>query len=184
MTRLLSRPVFAIGSVLLLIGALLATWAVWMKEAYDQASARIDRVEPRHARLAGLGAAGEALDAALAKALDLTSRLAYPASVDATQAGAALQKSMRELAEAAGATVTGSQLMQSREEDGYDVLRVSVKLTTSLESLSRFLAAVGEHDPRVQVATLRISPDPRLGRSESEHRLICDLALTAMRIGS
>ena len=184
MTRVLSRPVFAIGSLLLLLGMMLLGWASWLKEEYDLAAARIERVEPRYARLAGLRAAGGQLDAALAGALDLSSRLAYPPSTDAIQAGAALQKSMRELAEGAGATVTGSQLMQSRQEAGYDVLRVTVKLTTSLESLTRFLGAIADHDPRVQIATLRISPDPRLGRSEAEHRLICDLAVTAMRISS
>ncbi|MCB1907711.1 MAG: hypothetical protein KDH15_10100 [Rhodocyclaceae bacterium] len=169
---------------MLLVVVLLACWAWWLKGEYDLAVARIERVEPRHARLAGLVAATGQIDAALSRAVDLSSRLAYPSSLDATQAGAALQKSMRELAEAAGATVTGSQLMQSRAEDGYDVLRVSVKLATNLEALTRFLDAIAEHGPEVHVATLRISPDPRLGRGEAADRLICDVAVTAMRISS
>lgn len=184
LSTLLARPAWAVGvSAALALGCVLLG-GLWLYGEYRAATHRIDRVEPRYARLAGLEAAAASLDAALAKANARSLDLAYPASLDAAQAGAAMQKAARELAESAGLTVSGSRLLPATSGPGFDEFRVTLKVDGSLTALNQLLLAVDKQKPAIRIGALQVMPDPRIGSSELGHRISAEVAFVARRFAT
>ena len=94
--------------------------AAFVVSRHVWAQDRLAEVEPRYARLVGLGESGPALDTALAARRAFLARHAYPASQDVARAGSdALQKA-RETLSRAGLDVSTTQVLAPKEVDGFD----------------------------------------------------------------
>lgn len=147
---------------------LLLVFAVWVSHClgwlFDNLDA-IDTAEPRIARLAGYVAAEEKIKDAITQLDGEAALLAFPASMDSSQAGAQLQQELRAFAETAGLTVRGSQLDQqaANEEEGqtFDELTVQLNMVGEPMAIDDFLTRVYAAEPLMLIESINVSK-PRL----------------------
>jgi hypothetical protein len=147
---------------------LLLVFAVWVSHClgwlFDNLDA-IDTAEPRIARLAGYVAAEEKIKGAITQLDGEAALLAFPASMDSSQAGAQLQQELRAFAETAGLTVRGSQLDQqaANEEEGqtFDELTVQLNMVGEPMAIDDFLTRVYAAEPLMLIESINVSK-PRL----------------------
>ena len=106
----------------LLAAALLACLALGAFKVYDKhrwAALRLAEIEPRYARLAGLQASAPQLDELAQQLRERMAQYAYPAGDDPSYAGNGALQRVRELAAAAGLSVTSSQALAAQEKEGF-----------------------------------------------------------------
>lgn len=123
---------------------------------------RIERLQGYVASEAELRQAHEVFTAALG-------RMAYPTGIGQSEAGAELQQALRGLAENAGMTISGSQLVQqpsviadeNSEPPMFETLVVRLSMTGSPESIHEFMLAIAEFQPALAVDSLAVTK-PRL----------------------
>jgi len=135
--------------------------------------------EPRLARLLGLREAGgdvrrarEAAESALAGAV-------YPADAAADRIGTELQQRLRALGDAAGVSISGSQVIDGREEDGFQQIVVAMSFEATHEQLQHFLQSLSVQSPAVFVESLVVMPTH--SRAGPEKRLMVQARLCALR---
>ncbi|MDR2690189.1 MAG: type II secretion system protein M [Azoarcus sp.] len=153
-----ARASFAVGFCVVLVLApclFVLTYLVhktlWAKEA-------IDAGEPRLARLLGLREAATQIGAARATAENSLARFAYPPSTAADRIGAELQQRLRAAADSAEVTVSGSQVIHTREENGLEYIPVTVNFEATHAKVQLFLQALGEQTPVIYIDSLIIVP--------------------------
>lgn len=120
----------------------------------------IARVEPQIGRLLGYEVVGDEFDVALELATLRLRETSYAAG-EGSQAGARLQQSLRNFAEDAGLTVTGSQLIAQEERPEadpmlFEMLSVDLSLQGLPDALDRFLAEVRLHSPSLAMSKMDI----------------------------
>ena len=158
-----ARVVVAAGS-----GVVLLILVIWVSQCIGWLVANlsaIDTAEPRIARLAGYAEVEERLKDTIATLDTEAAMLAFPASIDSSQAGAQLQQQLRAFAETAGLTVRGSQLEQdpADEEAGrvFDELTVQLNMVGEPMAIDDFLTRLFEAEPLMVVKSINVSK-PRL----------------------
>lgn len=134
-----------LGAALVL--ALLAGQYVVRKHLW--ATERLEEIEPRYARLLGLQAAGPQLEESLKRARAVLPRLGHGPDRDAAQVGNDLQQLGRRALQAAGLSVTSSQVMPPRAEAGFDRIAVSLQGEGALSAVQVALAALQAETPPV-----------------------------------
>lgn len=173
---LLSLPCEArnlVMAVVLIVSMMLLTLLSFSFTAAYQSWAEINRSAPRIARLKGYELARENIDEASTAALVALQDLAFNVVSDQAQEGAKLQQVLRAFAEDAGLTISGSQLLQSRDSDsvpqGFSLIRVRLDVTGMPEALIEFLGEVYGHSPMLDVIKLNIGKEkePRNRRQEA-----------------
>ena len=161
--------------LLYLAGDLLAARAGYQRE--------IDRLEPRIARLRGLVESERVLGQSSEKLATRVGDLVYPVSDDNAGVSAALQNSVREIATDAGLTVSNSQVLKAKEEEGFE--RIGLKLTVSgdIAALNAALLDLSTYTPLLLVESIEIWPDRRSGRKEEapDQTLTATLELLSLR---
>ena len=143
-----SRSAIALAvGVLVFIGgatAYVVSTHVWARD-------RLAELEPRYARLVGLGQSGVALDAALAERQAFLVRHAYPVSQDVARAGSdALQKA-RETLSRAGLEVSSTQILPAKEVEGFDRIALLLRLEGDLSALQGALVVLPGLTPSLYV---------------------------------
>lgn len=176
-------PSWAWAAWLLALAAALGygVWRVWT--VHQNASTQLESLEPRYARLTGLGAEGQRLDAALAKAREALERHAYPASRDASQAGNDAQQRAREIFTKAGLDVISIQLLPAKAADRFDRIPVTLRLEGDLAALQAALAALPAMAPTLFVAGFNVQGAGAL-QPERPLRVVAQLELFALRARS
>ena len=163
--------------------ALLLYFAADLLGMRAQYQREIDRLEPRIARLRGLVESEELLDSSRNNIGTRVQNLVYPASEDRAAVSAALQKNVREIASDAGLTVSNSQVLKVKEEEGFD--RIGLKLTVSgnMAALDTALLDLATYLPLLLVESIEIWPD-RQSRKKDEQphqSLTASLQLLSLR---
>jgi general secretion pathway protein M len=161
--------------LLYLVGDFLA-----VRQGYQQ---EIERLEPRIARLKGLTESEQRLAQSADRLGSRLRDLAYPVSLDRATVSATLQNNVREIVATAGLSVTNSQVLPVREEEGFD--RIGVKLTVSgdVAALDAALMELSTYVPLLLIESIEIWPERQSRRSDTPppQRLTASLQLLSLR---
>jgi general secretion pathway protein M len=141
----------------LLVLAGLVAWAVarvW--SVHEAAREQLETIEPRHARLVGLGTERVRLEEALRQASEALGRHVYPASRDVSQAGNDAQQRVRETFTKAGLEVVSIQLLPAKSGAQFDRIPVSLRLEGEMTALQAGLAVLPSTLPTLFVEGLNL----------------------------
>lgn len=171
-------------TVWLLLGAAAlayAGWRVW--NANEVARAQLETVEPRYARLVGLGEDRARLEAELARADEALGRHAYPASRDVSQAGNDAQQRARDIFTKAGLDVVSIQLLPARTAEQFDRIPVTLRLEGDMPALQAALAVLPTLSPTLFVQGFNVQGAGGV-RPERALRVVVQFELFVLRARS
>lgn len=149
-------PPWAWAFWLLVLAGLLAYAASRVWSVHERAGDLLETIEPRYARMVGLGADRARLEATLAQAGAALGRHAYPAGRDVSQAGNDAQQRVRDLFAKAGLDVSSIQLLPAKATARFDRIPVSLRLEGELTALQAALAAMPSMSPTLFVEGLSV----------------------------
>ncbi|MDD3676585.1 type II secretion system protein GspM [Thauera propionica] len=174
-----------VGATLVALAAVLGVLAYLLAAKLAWAQDVLDAIEPRYARLLGLREVRPQLEASLAEIGTTLPRYAYPAELDLGRIGADVQERVRELAEAAGLSVAGSQILPVRAHAGFVQVPLKVTVDGTLEGLRTLLAGLDRGSPAVLVDQLQVNAGvrrARRGQPAQEERLSAQINLSVLRL--
>lgn len=125
--------------------------AAYIASIHAWAGARLAELEPRYARLVGVGESGAALDAALLERKVFLARRVYPSSQDIARAGSDALQRAREMFSKSGLIVSSSQVLAAKEVDGFDRIPLVFRLDGDLAALQAALVVLPTHTPSLFV---------------------------------
>jgi general secretion pathway protein M len=167
-------------AVVLVAVVLVARYVVekhlWGKETLEQ-------IEPRYARLLGLRDISAKLDEALKGSRTALSRLGHPAGRDAAQVGNDLQQVARRALQAAGLSITSSQVLSPRAESGFERVSVSLQADGSLSGVQIALAALQTETPRILFESVSLQSTGRTA-DDGTPIVSCRLTVAVLRLQS
>lgn len=156
MTR--ERATLWAGAFWLLLIAAAVVWATQgVLGLHRQAQQQIETIEPRYARLLGLGADKARLQEAAASAARAIERHAYPATRDASQAGNDAQQRVRDVFSKGGLDVVSIQVLPARAIKQFDRIPISLRVDGELAALQATLAALPSLSPTLFVEGANLS---------------------------
>ena len=148
-----NRSALALALGLLLFAAGASSYViskhVWARD-------RLAELEPRYARLVGLGESGPRLDAALVERRAFLSRRAYPVSQDVAQAGSDALQRARETFARAGLNVTSTQVLPPKEAEGFDRIPLLFVMDGDLTALQSALVVLPTQSPEVFIESFKV----------------------------
>lgn len=174
----------ALVSVVLTLGVLLLLAVVAARAVVERhlwARDILAQLEPRHARYLGLRDTGGQLEEALKQTRTALSRLGHPSERDAAQVGNELQQVARRGLQAAGMTVSSSQVLDPRSESGFDRIVVSLQAEGPLSGAQLALAALQGETPRIVFESVVLLATGRVANDGSPI-VNCRLTLSVLRI--
>lgn len=172
--------VVAAGLALLLLLLLiyivvsLATWFI----GYDR---RLGDLEPRISRLQGYTLSVDDLRESTAQIEETLSAVAYPPGSGTEATGTAVQQLLRQRMEAAGFSVTGSQLLEPRDHESFDEIQVSLNVSGPIEALDDVLLDLADARPVLWVRAINLLP-ARVRRGSEEQVISGVLSISAVRL--
>lgn len=175
------RASLSVAVTLLVLLALAGMAVAYVAHKHRWAQDLLAQIEPRHARLLGLRAAGPELEAQLAQARRELERLAYAAAVDATQAGNDAQQRVRRVLEQAGLQVLSSQVLPAVEDQGLDRIPLALRVDGPLAALQAALAGLAAEAPIVAVDSMTVQTIGAVRAGQVPDRLSVQLVLSVMR---
>ncbi|MBI1905193.1 MAG: hypothetical protein HYS20_02970 [Rhodocyclales bacterium] len=156
--------------VVTLAGALsvlcvMVVWLGWVQwQRYDAA---LDTAAPRIARMQGIAVAHQEIATALEGTRAILSRYAYPPEVEAVRAASDFQARVRDVLQAAGLNIVGSQQFPARAGAGFEEIGLSLSLQGTLAQLRIGMIALRTIAPSVRVDQMRLQPvDSRAGQDK------------------
>lgn len=151
MSRIPGRIVFIQIAILLAFAAPLVAGGayVWHKHAWAQA--RLEELEPRHARLQGVRDLLPDLEKAAQDARSVLDKAAYPATTDAIKAGNDAQQRIRSVFEASQLAIVSVQVLEPKEEEGFQRIRVVLQADGVLPKLQEAVIRLKDLAPMVMV---------------------------------
>ena len=170
-----SAIALAVG-VLVFVGGLTA----YVVSRHVWAQGRLAEVEPRYARLVGLGESGPALDTALAERRAFLARHAYPASQDVARAGSDALQRARETLSRAGLDVSTTQVLSAKETDGFDRIPLMLRVEGDLPALQAALTALPALSPSLFFESFNVQI-VGIPRSDGPQRLTLQANLFVLR---
>lgn len=171
------RHSLVIGAVVwvLVLGGLAAWLGVELWSTHVQARQQIESIEPRMARLLGLGSDKARLETAARDLRAQAERHAYPATRDATQAGNDAQQRVRDLLTRAGLDVLQIQVLPPRQAGAFDRIPIALRCEGELAAVHAALAALSSSAPSLFVEGFSMqgsaAPDARAQRVATELQL-------------
>jgi len=151
----LRQGAILIGSILICLLPF-AVAGAYIYHKHQWAQARLDELEPRYARLAGLEAQQADVRLALERANAMRVQYIYPATADANQTGNMAQQRVRDILSAAGLQVVSSQVLPAKEEKGFDRIPLSVRAEGEWLAVQSALAVLGSQTPIILMGELEI----------------------------
>ena len=164
------RPTLVVGCTLGLFLLLVLYWILHFWLLRQDFAEEIESIQPRTARLLGISESHEQLQVASTAARGSLRELAYPAGKDSATAAAAMQQSLRELMAGAGLSVSGSQILPTREADGFDRLSLDISAQGNIDALDEALLRLELMRPLVLVESLSVKPARERRRSRARQR--------------
>lgn len=165
---------------LLVLAGVAAVAAARVWSVYEAAREQLETLEPRHARMVGLGADRERLQAALAQANEALGRHAYPSGRDVSQAGNDAQQRVREIFSKAGLDVVSIQLLPAKTAAPFDRIPVSLRIEGEMTALQTALAVLPTVSPTLFVDGLSLQGASGL-RPAGPARVVAQLELFVLR---
>lgn len=141
---------------LLLLGGLLALGVQWWWNLHETAARQIETVEPRYARLLGLGNDKTRLQEVTAQVARDIERHAYPGSRDASQAGNDAQQRVRDAFSKSGLDVISIQVLPARATRHFDRIPIAMRVEGELPTMQATLAALPGLSPSLFVEALTV----------------------------
>jgi general secretion pathway protein M len=175
MSLLQRRALVSVTVTLMLVLVLALLAGQYVLRQHWQAAETLAQVEPRYARLLGLRDTGGRLEEALKQARAALSRLGYPAERDAAQVGNDLQQVARRALQAAGVSVTSSQVLSPRGETGFERISAAIQGEGALSRVQIALAALHTEAPAITVDSLVLQA---AGRAAEDGTPIVSIRLT------
>lgn len=167
----------------LVIGGLVAAAVSVAWTVHARSRERIESVEPRFARLVGLGNDTARVKELTVQAQRAIERHAYPVTRDVSQAGNDAQQRVRDLFSKAGLEVVSIQVLPVRGGDkSFDRIPITLRADGELSAVQASLAALPSLAPSVFVEGFSIQ-----GASMSESapaRVVLELQLHTLRARS
>jgi len=165
---------------LLLVAALLgyAGWRTWF--AHQAALEYLGDLEPRHARVLGLGADRLRLEATAERAAKELGRHVYPVGRDVSQAGNDAQQRVRDSFAKAGLDVISIQLLPAKETPQFDRIPVSLRLEGEMTALQTALAALPAMSPTLFVEGFSLQGASAL-KPDAPVRVVAQFELFVLR---
>lgn len=136
--------------VLIVIGDF---WFMHQEYAKD-----IENITPRTARLSGFIQSEKQLAVAASKVEGTLATLAYPSTSDGALTAASMQQEIREVMASAGLSVSGSQILPSREVEGFERLNLNITVVGNIGSVDEAISNMRELRPLVLVKSMNIKP--------------------------
>ncbi|MEM6486182.1 MAG: type II secretion system protein GspM [Pseudomonadota bacterium] len=146
--------------------------------AFDYTRER-DRLEPRLARLGGLQESGELLEERRSAATASLATAIYPSSNDESALAAELQSSVRQVVIDSGLSVTNSQVLPIRDEDGFKKVKIKLTAGGTLAALDAALVGLTAHSPTLSIESLDTFP-ARVSRRRARAASRQEQALTVV----
>lgn len=170
------------STVALVVGALIFVGGLssYVVSKHAWAQSRLAELEPRFARLVGLGESGPAIDAALAERRAVLVRHVYPVSQDVARAGSDALQRARETFAKAGMDVSSTQVLPAKEAGGFDRIPLVLRLEGELAALQSALIVLPGQAPSLFIEGLHVQT---LGmpRPDGPQRLSVQANLFALR---
>ncbi len=141
---------------LLALAGAVAVAAVRVWSVHEAAREQLETLEPRYARMVGLGADSARLQTALAQAGQALGRHVYPAGRDVSQAGNDAQQRVREIFSKAGLDVVSIQLLPVKTVAPFDRIPVSLRIEGEMTALQAALAVLPTMSPTLFVEGLSL----------------------------
>lgn len=167
----------------LIVGAVLSAVAaagLWVWQKHQWGMSQLAELEPRHARLLGLQASGNALGQTLSNAQVLLSRKTYPASQDAAQAGNTAQQHVRTLFVDSKLDIISIQVLPAKELKHFDRIGVVVRVEGELVGLHNAMSLLDAQTPTIWLDSLSIQT-VGLVKPKSAQRLAAQFTLSVLR---
>lgn len=161
-----TRPNIVVGCSLGLIALFAFYWILHFWMLRQEFAGEIEAVQPRTARLLGIMESFDQLDTATGQVGSTLRELTYPANRDTATTAAAMQQDIRELMTTAGLSITGSQILPARADDGLDRLSLDITAEGNIDALDEAFASLGAMRPLVFVRSVTIKP----ARSRARNR--------------
>lgn len=172
----------ALLSLVLLLAALAGGIAFFVQGIHTADEERLETIEPRFARLAGLATDKGELAAAVAATRTAVSRHIYPASREASQAGNDAQQRARDMFSRAGLEVLSSQVMPAKPGKQFDRIPITVRVEGDYLVFQTALAAMPSLTPTLFVDGFNIQTIA--GPKPDVPRLVVQLELFVLRARS
>ncbi|MDR2030939.1 MAG: type II secretion system protein M [Azoarcus sp.] len=153
-----SRAHLAVGLTLLVVLVPLLFAAGYLIHKAIQVNRILAADEPRLARLLGLRDAAALIREGRATVDSALSALTYPAAPPSDRVGTELQQRLRAAADSAGIAISGSQVIDGKEENGLVQIVVAMSFDASHEQLQQLLQALALQTPAVYVDSLVLMP--------------------------
>lgn len=170
----LAIPVF----LLLILFSALGLYYVKVK--HDWATERLQEIDQRHARLAGLEASRVELDKAESAAREALYAIVYPANQDVSQAGNDAQRRIRDVFTKAGLLVVSSQVLAPRIDRVFDRIPMAVRLEGDLVAAQGSLMELPQLSPKVLVDGITVQTIGAV-KADAPQRLAIQLSLSVLR---
>lgn len=163
---------------LILLPLLIGGYYIWQKHRW--ANALLAEIEPRHARLQGLGALKPELEVALKQTQAVLAKHVYPASLDATKAGNDAQQRIRKVFADSQVTIESLQVLAAKEGESFQRIGVVLRIEGSLPNIQEALVRLGDQSPTILLDSLYIQ---NLGpvRASSPQRLMGNFSFSVLR---
>jgi general secretion pathway protein M len=172
----------ALLSLLLLLAALAGGIAFYVQGIHTADEERIETIEPRFARLAGLATdKGELAAAVVATRLGV-SRHIYPATREASQAGNDAQQRARDVFSRAGLEVLSSQVLPAKPGKQFDRIPITVRVEGDYLVFQTALAALPSLSPTLFVEGFNVQTI--VGPKPDVPRLVVQMDLFVLRARS
>jgi len=177
----MSRGLMTTAAAVVLL-ALMAVWGgTFTWDAYRKAQGRMGELEPRYARLQGIRAKSKDLESTDANAAALLAQLAYPPTLEVTQAGNDAQQRLRTIFIGAGLEVMSSQVLPAKIEKEFDRIPLSVRLEGELLGLQSALAVLSSETPAIFVEGFSVQAIGAI-RPDKAQRLGSQFSMYVLRI--
>jgi len=167
----------AVALLALLLLYIVVALAAW----FFRHDARINELEPRIARLQGYTLSVEELRGSTEQARQVLADVAFPSTVDAAATGTEVQQIVRRHMEAAGFSVTGSQLLAPRAHEGFDEIRVGLDVSGPMEALDQVLMDLSASRPVLLVSAINLAP-ARARRGDLSQTMTGSVSISAVRL--
>jgi general secretion pathway protein M len=174
------RPVPLTITAWALLFALSAFGVYHLKARHDWAADRLQQIDQRYARLAGLEASRTELDKTESAARAALSVGAYPASEDASRAGNDAQRRVRDAFSKAGLQVVSSQVLAAKVDRAFDRIPMAVRLEGDLVALQGALMEIPQLSPKVILDGMTVQTIGAV-KADAPQRLAIQLSLSVLR---
>jgi general secretion pathway protein M len=172
-----------LASLVLLVAAAVGSFAFYVRSIHRADVDRLETIEPRFARLAGLATDKGELAAAAATTKAAVARHIYPVSRDVSQAGNDAQQRARDVFTKAGLDVLSSQVLPAKVSKQFDRIPISVRVEGEYLVFQTALAALPSLTPTLFVEGFNVQSIPG-AKPGAPLRLVVQLDLFVLRARS